>query len=247
MKAVDHHSLHPPFIYQLYCTVIKNKKEYYCFEEIEDLRRTILEDNTLLKIKDFGSGSRSSKKNQRKVKSIARTGLSSSKFSQLLFRLVASFKPEIVLELGTSLGINTLYLASYSADTKVYTFEGCPETASYAESIFNKLKKNNIELIKGNIDKNLPKVVDGLEKIDLIYFDANHSFAPTLSYFDITLGKAHEKSLFIFDDIHWSPEMEKAWKAIQIHPKVTLTIDIFDAGLVFFDRNYKSENYILEF
>lgn len=244
---MDKYSLHPPFIYHLYCTVIKNKKNYYCFGQIEEIRKNILQDDTLINIQDYGSGSRSTSKNQRKVKDIARTGLSSAKFSQLLFRLAEHFKPKVVLELGTSLGINTLYLGSHSADCKIYTFEGCTETADYAEKVFDLLKVKNIELVRGNIDINLPLVADALENIDFIYFDANHRYKPTISYFETALLKAHDKSLFIFDDIHWSSEMEEAWETIKKHPKVTMTIDIFDAGLVFFDRNLNYEQYILEF
>lgn len=247
LKAVDSHSLHPPYIYQFYCEVVKSNKEYYCFKEIENLRKEILRDNTVINIKDYGSGSRSSKKKQRKVKNIATTGLSTPKFSQLLFRIADHLKPETILELGTSLGINTLYLASYSKDIKVFTFEGCPETASYAKKMFASLNKKNIEVVQGNIDDNLPVFLSGLDKIDLIYFDANHSYNPTISYFELSLQKAHEKSVFIFDDIHWSAEMERAWKTIKSHPKVVMTLDIFDAGLVFFDKNLNSEHYILEF
>ncbi|MDQ3392618.1 MAG: SAM-dependent methyltransferase, partial [Bacteroidota bacterium] len=123
MKAVDQYSLHPPFVYQLYCSVIKNKKDYSYFKEIEEIRKTIHKDVTLINIQDYGSGSRSSKKTQRKAKDIAKSGLSSPKFSKLLYKLVDHFNPTTVLELGTSLGINSLYLSSHNPQIKVYTFE----------------------------------------------------------------------------------------------------------------------------
>lgn len=247
LKAVDKHSLHPPFVYQLFCSVINSKKEYYCFKPIENLRKEILNDQSIIKIQDLGAGSRINNRKERKVKDIAKTGLSSPKFSQLLFKLIGHFKPSNIIELGTSLGINTLYMSSYSSNARVFTFEGCPETAGYAEMMFNKMNKNNIEILKGDINVNLPLLIDTVDKVDFIYFDANHSYEPTLFYFETSLKKAHENSIFIFDDIHWSPEMERAWEEIKKHPKVTLTIDIFDAGMAFFNKRFNKENYILEF
>jgi predicted O-methyltransferase YrrM len=207
----------------------------------------MLKDSTYINIKDYGAGSLSSSQKRRKVKDIAKSGLSSKKFSQLLYQLVASYKPEQVIELGTSLGINSLYLAAYSPEILVTTFEGCPETATYAQNVFAKLKKKNISLILGNIDEKLPKFLEQQEKVDLVYFDANHRFAPTLNYFNLALPKVHQKTLFIFDDIHWSSEMEKAWETIKNHPKVTMTVDIFTAGLVFFDSALTPSHLVLEY
>lgn len=247
MKAVDKHSLHPPFVYHLFCSVINSKKEYYCFNELEKLREAILNDDTSFQIHDLGAGSRISNKKIRKVKDIAKSGLSSPKFSQLLFKLIGYFKPGNVIELGTSLGLNTLYMASNSSEINVFTLEGCPETACFAQKMFNKMNKKNIEVIQGDININLPELIKRIEKSDFIYFDANHSYEPTIFYFETCLLKAHEGSVFIFDDIHWSSEMEKAWNVIKKHPEVTLTIDIFDAGIVFFNKNFNNQNYILKF
>jgi predicted O-methyltransferase YrrM len=247
LRSVDHHSLHSPFLFNLYTRVLKNRQNPKIFKEIEDIRKEVLKDETIIHITDFGAGSLSSSRKERKVKSIAKSGLSSQKFSQLLYNLVVYYQPESIIELGTSLGINTLYLASFSPEIKLTTFEGCPETATYAQNVFQKLEMNNISLIIGNIDEKLPIFLDQQNKIDLIYFDANHRYKPTLNYFELALKKAHQNSLFIFDDIHWSSEMEEAWKSIKNHPKVILTVDIFDAGLVFFNSALTPANLILEF
>ncbi|CAN5287753.1 class I SAM-dependent methyltransferase [soil metagenome] len=247
LKAVDQHSLHSPFLYNLYSTVINCRQTPASFKENEEIRNEIIRDETFINITDFGAGSLISSRKKRKVKSIARSGLSSPKFSQLLYKLVAYYQPEQIIELGTSLGINTLYLASYAPDIKVTTFEGCPETASYAQSVFKKSKKENISIIIGNIDEKLPNFLEQQKKVDLVFFDANHRYRPTMHYFELALQNIHHNSIFIFDDIHWSFEMEEAWKSIKKHQKVTMTVDIFDAGLVFFDPALTPANMVLEY
>lgn len=247
LYATEKHSLHAPFIYSFFTEVIKSKKEYYCFKHLKTIKNKLYTDGHVINIKDYGAGSLKSQKKQREVRDIARSGLSTTKFSQFLFKLIDYYKPQNVVELGTSLGLNTLYLSSYSSNIQVTTFEGCPETAQYAKNLFFQEKRTNVDVIEGNIDVTLPAFIDKQEKIDFIYFDANHSFEPTLRYFHTCLEKMHERSVFIFDDIHWSSEMERAWANIKDHPDVRLTIDIFDAGIVLFNTRFKKDHYILEF
>jgi predicted O-methyltransferase YrrM len=247
LLAIDQHSLHAPFVYELYTNVIKDKNPHPNLKYIDEVRKQILNDSTVLNINDCGAGSKKTSSKRRKVKEIARSGLSSKKFSQLLYNLIAHYKPGEVIELGTSLGLNTLYLASFSPEIKITTFEGCPETASYAQSVFEKTNKKNISLILGNIDEKLPAFLNNMDFLDFVFFDANHSYTPTLNYFQLCLEKTHHKTLFIFDDIHWSSDMEKAWEKIKQHPKVTMTLDIFDAGLVFFDQALTPVHLVVEY
>jgi predicted O-methyltransferase YrrM len=80
---------------------------------------------------------------------------------------------------------------------------------------------------------------------NLIYFDGNHSKIATLDYFEALLPTISNESVWIFDDIHWSPDMEEAWEIIKKHPKVTVTIDTFQWGLVFFRREQEKEHFII--
>ncbi|MDN5199970.1 class I SAM-dependent methyltransferase [Fulvivirgaceae bacterium BMA10] len=247
LNAVDEHSLQAPFVYQLYTSVIKADKRYYAFDKIEKYRTELLHDDRELMITDLGAGSRVSNSKVRKISSISRSGLSNRKFSRLLFRLIDHMKSEHVLELGTSLGINTLYMANAGKQVSVTTFEGCTETAEVAKGLFEKAEATNISLVQGNIDNNLVKYLNSHTNIDLVYFDANHRYQPTISYFKLCLPYINEKSIFIFDDIHWSKEMNKAWEEIKLHPMVTLSIDLFDAGIVFFRKELSKEHYVLTF
>ncbi len=144
-----------------------------------------------------------------------------------------------MVELGTSLGITTCYLASGNKDALVYTFEGAPQIAAVANKNFQHLNFKNILLVQGNFDDTLSAQLTKIPSVNFAFVDGNHRKQPTINYFYQLLEKANENSIFIFDDIHWSNEMEEAWKEIQNHTSVTLTIDLFFIGIVFFRKEQK--------
>ncbi len=258
LKARTLHGTHSPFVYSLLEEVIYDTRHYYVFDEIETLRENLLRDERTINIKDFGAGSKINSSPKRKIKDIARNSAKADKYGQLLFRLIQKFKPETLLELGTSLGISTIYQAAAAPKSKTLTLEGCPETAAVAKENFGKMKLNNIEIIVGNFDETLPAVLgnpatpfplgragDGL--LDYVFFDGNHRKAPTLAYFSQCLTKAHNDSVFVFDDIHWSEEMEEAWEEIKADAAVTVTIDLFFIGMVFFRKEQVKENFLIRY
>ena len=247
LNAVSSHSLQAPFIFNFYKSVIKDKKRSNVFEEIEGYRKELLKDRRSIAVRDFGAGSRVNKARKRKVCDLAGSGLSSSKFSQLLFRLSRFVGATDIVELGTSFGINTLYLAKSAPEARVITFEGCGESADIAANIFDRAEQLNIEVIRGNIDLTLNDYINRMDKVDLVYFDANHRFDPTLRYYRQFRPLIHADTVFVMDDIYWSRSMEKAWKKLIEQPEVTLSIDIFDAGLLFFNKDFYKEHYVLEF
>ena len=144
-------------------------------------------------------------------------------------------------------------MAAANAQSKVWTFEGCPQTAQIAERNFANWaaqkgqKQSNIEIIVGNIDHTLPQQVAVSSPIDFAFFDANHRYEPTVRYFETCLTNAHEDSVFVFDDIHWSEEMEQAWATIRRHPSVTVSIDLLWVGLVFFRKKQPKQHFVLRF
>ena len=249
-SAKNAHGIHSPFVFALYNDVINKKGSYYSFDKIEQLRKKLLASTKKIDVTDLGAG----KSGKRTISEIARRSAKSKKYCELLFRIVYHFKPGSILELGTSLGISTAYLASADPHAKVVTIEGCPNTAAEAKKNFEALGLKNIEGVVGNFDSSLGAVISQQsavgsgkpETADIIFFDGNHKKEPTLNYFKQCLEKAGNDSVFIFDDIHWSDEMEEAWEEIKIHPKVTITIDLFFMGLVFFRKEQVKENFILK-
>ena len=231
--------MHSPAVFDFILHVLNNKSDYQPPLEIETLRKKLLNDKTVLTIEDLGAGSRTASTKNRSVQQLAKSALKPKKYAQLLFRFVKHYQPKTVLELGTSLGITTAYLASAAPQATVTTIEGSPAIAAVAQETFNQLHLENIRLVQGSFDNVLPSVLPHLASIDLAYVDGNHRYAPTLAYFHQLLPHLHNNSVLVFDDIHWSEEMERAWAEIQSHPSVRCTIDVFFLGFVFFRQEFK--------
>lgn len=247
LRSVNEHGIHSPFVFELYTQIIRSHSPYYIFEQIEAIRNDLLHSKEKITVQDLGAGSRVNKNSQRRIKDIARHSLKNAKTAQLLFRLVNHFAPATIFDLGTSLGITTLYLASVNKNTAVFTLEGCPQTLAVAQKHFSLFNYTHITSVAGNIDDTLPHTLGTVPQVDFAFFDANHRLEPTLAYFRHCLTKAHEGSVFVFDDIYWSAEMEQAWQQIKSHPTVMLTIDLFDVGLVFFRKNQPKQHFVLRF
>src|SRR3954464_12108191 len=131
------HGIHSPFVFDFITSVLNDRRTFYAYQELEDARASLLTDTRVLTIEDFGAGSAIHKSNRRKIADIARSSLKPKKFSQLLFRLVNYYQASSILELGTSLGISTGYLASGNLKARVYTFEGAKQVAAVARQLFN--------------------------------------------------------------------------------------------------------------
>lgn len=245
--ANTRHGVHSPFVYHLVDEVIYDFKDKADYSEIENLRTKLLKDDRLITVTDLGAGSLVNNQKQKKISTIAKNALKSKKLAQLLYRLVQEFHPKNIIELGTCLGITTSYLKKAAPKAKVITMEGCPETAAIAKETFHQLSLDDIELVIGNFDDQLPRVLNGQDSLDMIYIDGNHRKEATLNYFDWCLPKVHEKSVMIFDDIYWSEGMKAAWEQIKQHPQVTVTIDLFWVGLVFFKTDQAKEDFRIRF
>jgi predicted O-methyltransferase YrrM len=241
------HGIHSPFVYDLLTKVIQDKSGPEIFKRIETIREELLRSELEINVNDLGAGSQNNSSLKRKIKDIAKNAAKSPKYAQLLYRLVNHFKPQIILELGTSLGISTIYQAAAVPNSKIITIEGCTETAAIAKNNFSKMQLNNVEQLIGNFDEQLPNILNKVKQLDYVFFDGNHKKAPTLNYFNLCLSKTHNNSLFIFDDIHWSDEMEQAWEIIKNHPQVTVTIDLFFLGLAFFRKEQVKEDFVIRF
>jgi predicted O-methyltransferase YrrM len=244
-RSGNAHGLHSPFVFGLYTTVIRHTGLFRAYVPIEAQRHKLLRSKQTISVTDFGAGSHTGAGRQRRVAAIARTAAKPAHLAQLLFRLVNHFRPQTILELGTSLGLTTAYLTAPDSRQRVVTFEGCPNVAAEARQTFANLKLRNVEIVEGNLDDTLAPTLAKLPPVDFVFFDGNHRYEPTLRYFEQCLQHAHEGSVFVLDDIHWSDEMERAWEAIKARPEVTLTVDLFYVGLVFFRKNQPKQHFWL--
>lgn len=211
------------------------------YKELATYRSELLKNPDIISITDYGSGSRVFKSDKRRIKAIAKTSGTSLKNTKLLFRMVKYFKPKHSLELGTNLGIGTQAMALPNPDAHITTIEGCPEILKVATGKFSNKNLTNIHSIQGSFQDKIQELSPS--KWDLIFFDGHHSKAATLTYFEMLLPNAHHNSIFIFDDIYWSKGMTEAWEIIKEHPQVTVTVDTFNWGIVFFRKEQRKEHF----
>lgn len=245
----NEHAVHSPFVFNLLTKCFYDKKSKPEYAILKKYRNSLLANNNTIEVTDFGAGSKVFKSNTRVISKIAKTAGISPKRSELLFRITHYFQPDTILEIGTSLGLATSALSlgsrSVGIKAKIITLEGCPETAKQAQLQFQKFNFNTIRSEITEFSTYLQNCTLNTEHFSLIYFDGNHSKKATLDYFEVLLPTITNETVWIFDDIHWSPEMEEAWKIIKNHPKVTVTIDTFQWGLVFFRREQPKEHFVI--
>ncbi|HEX4877313.1 MAG TPA: class I SAM-dependent methyltransferase [Chitinophagaceae bacterium] len=237
------HGIHSPFVFE-FITRVMNDEEYYAeYKKGEALREHFLRDKNEITVQDFGAGSAILHNKNRSIRSIAKSAAKPRKYAQLLFRMARYYQPEHILELGTSLGITTNYLSLARPAGKIITMEGAPEIARVAGQHFMANHLQNISLIPGNFDDTLQDVLQQLRTVDFAFIDGNHRKDPTLKYFLSLLPHIQNHSILVFDDIHWSSEMEEAWKIIREHPLVRCTIDLFFIGIVVFRMEFREKQH----
>ena len=241
LKSTNQHGVHSPFVYNLVTKCFYDKTKYEVYTNIFNYRKSLIQNSTKIKVTDLGAGSQVMKQKERLVSEIAKNAGTAHKRAKLLYRLTNYFKPKNILELGTSLGIATYTLSQGNSKTKITSIEGCPETSKFSKSQLKRFNVQNTSIITGDFNNEIEKLTTN--NYDFIFFDGNHQKEETLNYFDTLLKTATNDSVFIFDDIYWSKGMTEAWEIIKKHPKVTVTIDTFFWGFVFFRREQEKEHF----
>ncbi|AWA30007.1 methyltransferase [Flavobacterium magnum] len=244
-RSTNEHGVHSPFVFQLVTKCFYDRTEYPEYTVLRQYRKALLGNDELIGVADFGAGSRVFKSDYRKISAIAKTAGISKKRAELLFRMVRYFRPKQVLEVGTSLGLATAALASGYTDAQIVTLEGCPETASVAEKSLAAAGIGNVRVVVDRFENTWPELLSGTYRPDFVYFDGNHTKEATVRYFNTLLPTATNDTVWVFDDIHWSAEMESAWEIIKKNPRVTVTVDTFQWGLVFFRKEQQKEDFVI--
>ncbi len=248
-ESTNEHGVHSPFVFNLVTKCLYDKKSYPEYATLKKYRESLLRNHNTIEVTDFGAGSKVFKSKTREISKIAKTAGITQNRAALLFRIVRYFKPESILEIGTSVGLATAALSAGNPTSQITTLEGCPETSKTAQLQFKNFGLENIHAIVSEfetfLDNRNPTTDNQQPTYQLIYFDGNHQKRATLQYFDLLLSTATNDSVWIFDDIHWSVEMEQAWEIIKKNPKVTVTIDTFQWGLVFFRKEQEKEHFVI--
>ena len=242
-NSTNEHGVHSPFVYDFLTKCVYDKTQFSAYTELKQYRKELSESKEVISVTDFGAGSRVFSSDERLVSAIAKTAGITKKRQQLLYRIAKYFQPTQALELGTSLGIASVALASGAPSSKVVTVEGCPSTWTVATSMFQKFQKKNIHAQQETFEEFFKK--DAIDTYDLVFIDGNHNKERTLGYFELLLKYIHNDTVLIFDDIYWSAEMTKAWEQIRTHSRVTVSIDSFQWGFVFFRKEQHKEHFTL--
>ncbi len=244
LTARTKYYIHSPFVYDFCESVLSDRRRFYAFADIIGLRSHLELDTREIAITDYGAGSSFNKSSTRKIQDLNQKVSTPDRDGKLLFRIVDRYKPQNVLELGTCLGVGTMYLARACAG-KVWTIEGSENLADLAAANFDMMQQENIVQRVGSFESQLSPCLEEMQHVDLVFFDGNHREKATMQYFETCLQYAHEHSIFIFDDIYWSEGMMKAWAAIKADARVSLSLDLFHLGLCFFHKGKSKEDFKL--
>jgi len=249
ISARSKYHIHSPFVYQFYHDVLRDDRAYSQYRVVNRLRKELNAGNRFIKRKDMGACCREMPGDQRfvRVKDILHHASVSRRKGQFLFRFIREYKPAAIIELGTSLGISSIYFGLAAPECKVVTIEGCIDSANLARQNIEKAGLHNISVLTGSFEEKLTQALVEIPSPDLVFFDGNHKKEPTLAYFEQCLLHAGPNSIFLFDDIHWSKGMGEAWNTIRRHPRVTVSIDLYYFGIVFFREELSREEFNIRF
>jgi predicted O-methyltransferase YrrM len=246
-RAKTRHGVHSPFVYELIDKVIYDRIDRPAYARVKAYRSELEKDTSLVQITDLGAGSLIDPHKSRTVAQLARGSAKQPRYGELLHRLVAHFRPANMVELGTSLGVSALYQATGNENGRLITIEGCPNTAAKAAEYLQNAGTGNIIQHTGPFDDVLPDILSAIGRLDWAFVDGNHRSEPTLRYFEWFLEHAHPGTILVFDDIYWTPDMTQAWENIKAHPKVSVTIDLFQIGIVSFRSGQAKEHFTVRY
>lgn len=241
------HGIHSPFVFDLVSKIFRNKSASDVVCTIESIRKKLEHNDRLITVNDLGSGLSKGMKKERKVSDIARRSAIPPRYGRLLLNLSEAYGGKSIIELGTSLGMSTMYLAAGAPGSIVYTIEGCPECSAIASDNFSIAGLDNIKVLTGSFDEHIPGLGKAGVDPGLVFIDGNHRREPVLSYFNQLAEISSNDTVFVFDDIHSSAEMGEAWGTIKNDKRVTASVDIFRMGIVFLKTGITRNHYTVRY
>ena len=241
---MNQYGLHSPFLFELYVACFKPSFKHD-FPVIDKIRAGIMRNNEFREIMDHGAGSLVNNAKEKRVSQMYKSASISKKQGELFSRLIKYFKPASVLELGTHLGVSGLYFL-HNSDCKLHTIEGCLQTQEIAMDVL-KAYQHRTHFYLGTFEEKLMKVLDEIEAVNIAYVDGNHSFEGTMWNYEQILPFTTSESVLIFDDINWSPDMKKAWDEIRSRPEVSISINCYKFGMVFFRDGVQKQDFYFRF
>lgn len=239
------YSVHSPFVFNLITKVIEERNPFYRFEEIELIRKRLLQDNRPVTRHDpRGKG----KQTETTVSGIVRREAVTAKKGALLFRLANHFKPKTMLLAGSSTGLSTLYLTSYAAGLKCVSFEPLREFAAISQWVYGEAARTSIEQHTGEVNSGqLTECLNTMKTLDLVFFNSRDEQIDVLQLFNACLPYSTDHTLFIIDGINKTKRTRAVWNELTGRQEVTVSIDLRTSGLVFLNGKLHKRNYKIHF
>jgi len=238
--------VHSPFVFNLVCNVLNGRDDAE-LKEISVWRKKLSKDTSIITTADAGAGSKTHKTKGRSVGQIVRKSSIRHKYGRVIYKLVNEFKPSTIIELGTGIGISTAYLAKTSGQSHVITIEADAEKLTFAGRSLEQIGVDNVLFRNGSFNELLPEILKEEKQAFMVFVDGDHSYTKTIDYFEEIKKHINEESFIVFDDIRWSEDMEKAWGEIRRDPAVSISIDLFFMGMVFFRGGVPKQDFVINF
>lgn len=172
------------------------------------------------------------------IESIVNADFNNKKFNRLLFRITDYYQPKSILLIDEALGITTCYIALANTSATVYSHFLHTEKDKKAKEVVTKCKADNCHFVTS---------IDEKKQYDFVYVDAQTE-TQLSTVLNQILPITHQQSFIIINNIHRSEELEAQWLHLQTNSAVTLTIDLFQIGLVFFrPENKIAQHFTIRF
>lgn len=198
-------------------------------ESVEALRGELAADLTPLEVLDFGAGIPGDPRSEQEmhqgvittepVRDLHVRASSGHRKGARLFAVTRAVKPQVVLELGTNLGVSAACIAAAmevdGGPGRLYTIEGAPAVADRASlAVKSAGLGDRTEVLTGRFVDVLPDLLASSGTIDLAFIDGHHDGDATLDYYRTIREHSRPGAVLAFDDIKWSPSMRNAWSTI---------------------------------
>ncbi|MDD2435944.1 MAG: SAM-dependent methyltransferase [Massilibacteroides sp.] len=218
------HGVHSPFVFNFITKVIDERAAYYCLKDIELTRKKFFYENEPFHKWEIRP-----------------------KYGALLMRISNYLKPQNLLLIGSDLSFSALYSSSYASTTRCVVLEEKTEIAAFSRSVIEKHRAKNILLKEGVYQKTVSEVLEHTDKLDFVYFGYPNDSALDIPVFECILPHLHEHSVLILRGIRKTKDRKEFWNRLCARPEVSVTIDVYELGIAFFNHKIHKKNYIVSF
>jgi predicted O-methyltransferase YrrM len=243
LKSSNQHGIHSPFVYDLITKCFYDKTPFSAYHNLKALRNKLIYNQDLVKIKHYSEASKVFQSNHQKISTIVKCEGSSYKKQKQLYRITNYFKPKNVLELGTSVGLGSAAMAIASNNSIIKTVEVNKNISDIAKKVFKSYQLKNIQIDTSSFKDFFKK--SNYENLDLVYLDGTCDKESTIENFNSLLKHSHNESVFIINNIYWSKEMTEAWNIIKKQKEITVSIDTFYWGFLFFRKEQPKQHFTI--